>query len=1802
MNLKYLSRKYYFLEVLTFILFSNFILNAQAVKINNITQTETGLTVSFFTYASEFIKDTGGNLLFDYSVGMEECSPGKPMLPSRNIIIAIPPYSKISSRISNKQEKILQKIDIKVSPKISFDNDSTIQYKETDISTNYLQDDLYPSKQIEVLGYTWIRDFYCAVIKINPYQYNWKSKSIYVIENAQVEFTFNDIKPFVSNTNPLGEFDNDLKDVIINFESAQKFRGKNKSLSVQDTTANWIDYSKTHYKLGIIKDGIYRITFDNLISYGISPASVNPKTLKIFRKGDQIPIYVKGEDDLSFDQDDYIEFWCEKNYGSPNYTAIVQTGQDYLNYMDRYSDTSMVWLTFGGDDGRRIEVMQQSPSVTADTIKSHISKKHLERDVRLWYYDAEDPRTQLPFWQEHKVFTWINISNSTTQVINFIAKDFLPNTTVKTTARLISNAGNIPLNTHKHGSSLNSTTYQDSIIFDYRRTVNFTSTFSSNLLLNGNNAYRIFGLPSAATFHRSLLDWVDIEYYRENKTQSDSLFIVIPDSVTLDFKNIRFTNLVVDDSLVILYKISEVQKKITAFSYSAGELIFSDSVKGGDKYIIIKPDYLNTPIFKYAKTFINLRDQSRGADYIIISHKSLSNSLQQYEQFISDNYDVRTETIYIDDIYDEFAFGQNWAEAIKAFLYFANQNWTAPAASYLNLIGDANYDYKDIWFPAPSPRKKNLVPSYGNPVSDSWFTMWDSTNINIPQMYLGRISANTNEEVLFYLNKHSLYLSRRYDDWNKRYTFYSGGDPTRPSELAQIKAANDSLFNNFIKPEPIGGKGIHFYKTLNPPTNFGPYTLEEIQNAVDSSGLLISYLGHSGTRTWDNGITEVEHIKNNFPDRLPLFSDFGCSTGKFAEPDVDAFSELFVAQSNNGQAIGYLGNSSLGYLSTSLTYPGLFYKKLLIDSVTSFSKAHLLAKIDLLNLYGVGDVNRVFNFANILFNDPIIRFALPKKPNLTVNTNTVSITPVQVSDLEDSIIVGFTLFNWGPKINDSINVLITNSYADSVIDTKNFNFPCPLYSDRIQLYVKTIGLVGEHKLTVILDSENLIDEIYEDDNSMTYNFQVYSSSIRPIITENFYTTLNDTLVFLNPTIKPEGEIDELIISVADNSGFSNAIESQYTMGTLSTKLTLNKINQDKRYWYRTRLNSPQIKWSAAYSFKNNNIDYGWFIDRDHKSNDVIRNKTEFDSTSQSWILSSRFNNLNIISAGSNDGKYASMIFNEQEYLPSTFFWGIATAEIDSLTLEVGNIKYFAWPNTLTQNADSLRNYILSLPQGKLLAMAISDDGVQLVLGAVGSPVRQAIKTLGSFYIDSVLYRESWCLLGKKGAEIGSVPESYTKFFQGAAIIDTSKLVVYDSGEITFPVTGLSSKWINVVKNDSVPDGGNIEIIPIGIKNNNQADTLSALTFIDDSASIEFINPKIYDRIKLSAKLIANDLKVTPSIYSIGVNYIQPPELAINYQVVNIEKDTIYQGNENNISFGITNAGFYQSDSFKVKLDLVKSDLSKVNLLDTLIRNLNPSEMAFFSYTYISNKTDGYGDMSFSINLDTDNYVKEIYKDNNTFNLPFYVIKDTVIDSVTESSVTATFNGIEILDGDYTSSSPSIKINFNYPLGYPIDDTSSIKILLDNNELGYYVFDVDYDPINRIAKFRFNPALADGDHSIEVFDKDGNRVFNKFFIVSSEFSLLNLYNYPNPFSETTLFTFILPVVPDELKINIYTIAGRKIKEIKKTSTDLINGFNKIEWDGTDDDGDKIANGSYLYKVIIRNPEKSYHSIQKLAKIK
>lgn len=84
---------------------------------------------------------------------------------------------------------------------------------------------------------------------------------------------------------------------------------------------------------------------------------------------------------------------------------------------------------------------------------------------------------------------------------------------------------------------------------------------------------------------------------------------------------------------------------------------------------------------------------------------------------------------------------------------------------------------------------------------------------------------------------------------------------------------------------------------------------------------------------------------------------------------------------------------------------------------------------------------------------------------------------------------------------------------------------------------------------------------------------------------------------------------------------------------------------------------------------------------------------------------------------------------------------------------------------------------------------------------------------------------------------------------------------------------------------------------------------------------------------------------------------------------------------------------------------------------------------------------------------------------------------------------------------------------------------------------------------------------------------------------SGLQLSRVFNYPNPFSDYTVFTFEHDQVGGiDVEIKIYTVAGRLIQSIAQRN--LANRFVQIPWDGRDREGDILANGTYLYKVIAR----------------
>jgi len=164
-----------------------------------------------------------------------------------------------------------------------------------------------------------------------------------------------------------------------------------------------------------------------------------------------------------------------------------------------------------------------------------------------------------------------------------------------------------------------------------------------------------------------------------------------------------------------------------------------------------------------------------------------------------------------------------------------------------------------------------------------------------------------------------------------------------------------------------------------------------------------------------------------------------------------------------------------------------------------------------------------------------------------------------------------------------------------------------------------------------------------------------------------------------------------------------------------------------------------------------------------------------------------------------------------------------------------------------------------------------------------------------------------------------------------------------------------------------------------------------------------------------------------------------------------------------------------------------------------------------------------------------------------------------------------------------------------------DDSSGInitgeighKIILTINGSSNDVTDYfEYDRDSYLEGTLLYPlhGLEEGDHllSLKAWDNANNSAMESlpFRVVSAEkLRLERVMNYPNPFDDRigTDFTFIISQEA-EIEIKIYTVDGRLIKRLSHITAHP--GFNRIHWNGLDEQGDRLANGVYLYKIIAR----------------
>ncbi|MCG8326100.1 MAG: C25 family cysteine peptidase [Chitinophagales bacterium] len=366
-------------------------------------------------------------------------------------------------------------------------------------------------------------------------------------------------------------------------------------------------------------------------------------------------------------------------------------------------------------------------------------------------------------------------------------------------------------------------------------------------------------------------------------------------------------------------------------------------------------------------------------------------------------------------------------------------------------------------------------------------------------------------------------------------------------------------------------------------------------------------------------------------------------------------------------------------------------------------------------------------------------------------------------------------------------------------------------------------------------------------------------------------------------------------------------------------------------------------------------------------------------------------------------------------------------------------------------------------------------------------------------------------------------------------------------------------------------------------------------------NLSSVNAETYPYLQLRYYAVDEAQRTMPALNSWNVLYEAYGEFALhaadNYSFY---ADTLHQGDdlfiqmEARLLSGEPDSTNIQYTILDAKnREQLQEDVKSVNYLD---------DITLLSHT-INTKELSRGNYLLAGNLNYDTLQREFHYFNNTFLKPFYIVSDRknpVLD--------VTFDGQHILDGDLVAPAPSIVIRLQDENPYfLITDTSLLEIAVTYPDgtirrIHFNQEKVTFNPATESNKNQatvyYHPEFEEsGIYRFSVQGKDladnlsGQFNYEISFEVITENSISNILNYPNPFSINTHFIYTLTgVPPTDFRIQIATISGRIVKEITMTEIgELKVGTHRTDyaWDGTDDYGDQLANGVYLYRIIARD---------------
>lgn len=852
---------------------------------------ETEIILDFHLNTYDIVEDQDFCSIRMEQAGYPE-TPGAPSLPSFEFKVGIPPSGNAIAKILlDRQEQVTLNKRIKPVPfPESIDGMSHYRYE--------IDEELYTAPRESIMrnaGVHTFREHPHIPFIIHPFVYDGNN-SLNILTYARIKIQIQ------GNTNNKAAPRNDLMaelflDQLINKGEAKYW------LAPQRSNVNYAEFSKSPWwaKIETDKMGMFRITPSQLS--GFSVEDIDPRSFRLFATSGklmnqnyltageaftEIPIQVVGEEDGSFDANDYIVFFGSDRTGYENNDALQAT--DQAIYHNPYSHNGIYWLTHAGSfdgDPLRIRMEDSVEHTEQDSVNTQLYTIHLEEEKHrrsttgyLWYMSRMFGSSTLDYSFN------VNLPDLDTQSFHHLEFRIKPEDASA-------------LATHRFSVLINGQIFADNgSVFSWTGNSHYDFSMHTDLFVPGNNqiTLRVVRYNTDNLF----LDYIRINYTR--KLEKGNSQYVVNDQTPYSASSIKYsfrgsmTNL----NVYCTSSFSEVSK--IEIEPQADGFYFVSRGSENTKFFVCQANELYNPVTVNIFEPTDLSAIEGPIESVIITPPGFMDKAQELANMYLQNWNMKTKVVLQSDIFNQFNGGYPDPMAIKQYLRYLYYNLPEPKIRSLTLLGMGTIDWRNFSGSAASKNHIMIFQHSSNDItSDDYFGML--TNLNHPEIAIGRYPVSNLTELNTMMDNFRRYTQTPKPGLWKNSLLLLADDNVNGTNTMDWQHTRDmQALSNMINPAVFTHKIFAADYDTDEFLN-KPRVRDAMFEEINAGKVIWYYIGHGSFDTlsmqnYYTGSTDMGMFKN--PDMLPLFVAASCDVSSFDHWAYESLGQKSVLLKNAG--------------------------------------------------------------------------------------------------------------------------------------------------------------------------------------------------------------------------------------------------------------------------------------------------------------------------------------------------------------------------------------------------------------------------------------------------------------------------------------------------------------------------------------------------------------------------------------------------------------------------------------------------------------------------------------------------------------------------------------------------------------------------------------------------------------------------------------------------------------------------------------------------------------------------------------